>query len=153
MAAGRRTTTRNTMRVATLFTGAAAAAVGFTPVAAAATGQTGTAKTTEVAILPTIQTTSNCFTSATKHWVHLEYWNANKFCIGFRGYLSWRGDRELTRVQECGGTNHGVVSLTNGNLSNYGPGTGYRRFSADVSGLSIFSWSGTDACKAFPPQY
>jgi hypothetical protein len=153
MPADRRTTTRKTMRVATLFTGAATAAIGFTQAATAAPGQAGTAKTTEVPTRPNIQTTSNCFTSATKHWVHIEYWNANKFCAGFAGYLSWRPPRSLTRVQECGGTNRGVISLTNGKLSNFYPGTTYRRFAADVSGLTIISWSGTDACNAFPPQY
>jgi hypothetical protein len=134
----RRITTRKTMRVATVFTGAAAA-VALAPAAMAGTGHAaGTGnqartdgkaitalrhggRTTE--IRPKTHGIVTSMSCRNAHWVHLEWFRSNRYCFGYSGYLPFHP--ALAVHHECGGTNIGVISLSNGNLSNFGPGTGY----------------------------
>ena len=87
-----RTTSRKAMRVATVFTGAAAAAVGFAPGAlaapghAAAQGQAAQANGKAQALMPDNTQSRGCTTNA---WLHIEYYSAfRSLCrqFGFVGF-------------------------------------------------------------------
>jgi hypothetical protein len=151
---------RKTMRVATVFTGAAATAAAFTPAAMAGTGHGAVARTAgkalnvprERGIRPdyskygSIRSSGACKNA---EWVHLEWGRGYRDCFGYHGGINW--GEELAISHECGGTNNGII-FTTGNSIPYGPGTGYRGFPTGTEALSIYigSWTGTDHCGAFP---
>jgi hypothetical protein len=150
--ATRKATSRKAMRVATVFTGAAAAAVAYAPAALAAPGhapaQGRTAlvngKTQAAGPRTTIQS-KGCGTSDV-HWLHLEYASLfrSKLCkaFGFAGFKTVAQDF----YAECGGNNYGTIYWKTGSLG-FGPGNTYRSVTErDISGVSIYSWKGTDHC-------
>lgn len=97
-----------TMRVATVFTGAAACAAAFAPAAHAATGFTRTA----------IKETNSCGT--VPRWVHLK----NNIlhvsqCYGFDGITSAGG---FAAASICGGNNSGWVVSFYGDATHFKPG-------------------------------
>jgi hypothetical protein len=125
-----------TMRVATLFTGAAACAAAFAPGAAAGTVHpAGTAhharldgKTlalpwvhrTMEGLQPDTVPTSNCGT--TPRWVHLAYSRHKVSCFGFDGRLRRISPAHFSR--ECGGDNSGRIYGPSRSW-HFGPGNTY----------------------------
>jgi len=148
----RKITSRKTrMRVATVFTGAAAAAA-FTPAAMAATGHAaGTGHGTDMTATPDGGTGKITFSAYCHNaqWLHLEWSRGATGCFGYSGVWNFGDDKPVSH--ECGGTNHGFVYYSNNHgAASYGPGTGYRGFPYKVTALSIQYWTGTDKCGPFP---
>jgi hypothetical protein len=153
-AATRKTTSRQAMRVATVFTGAAAAAVGFAPAALAAPGHAATqdhparANGKAQAMAPASSIRSAGCTTNT--WLHVEYFSSfRELCraFGFAGKMKPLS-APLEMSAQCGGNNYGTFFSSQGKKTTYGPGTTYREFSnpISVSYVSIRKWSGTDEC-------
>jgi hypothetical protein len=156
-----RKSARKAMRVATVFTGAAAAAVTFMPAAQAGTGHTAGTEGKTLApgagvrangIKPDYSKSGNIESNGActnAEWVHLEWGKGVTDCFGNRGWI--RYGQDLAISHECGGTNFGVLDNTNGAIS-FVPGTGYRGFAAGTENSLIWitGWSGTDHCGAFP---
>jgi hypothetical protein len=151
------------MRVATVFTGAAAAAVTFMPAAQAGTGHTAGAGTEGKTLAPgagvrahgikpdysksgNIKSNGAC-TDA--EWVHLEWSRGYTDCFGYSGWI--RYGQYLKVSHECGGTNNGILTSPNSAIG-FGPGTTYRGFKANFENSLIWitGWTGTDHCGAFP---
>ena len=150
--ATRRATSRKAMRVATVFTGAAAAAVAYAPAALAApghapaqghtalvNGKTGGARTT-------IES-KGCGASDV-HWLHLSYASffRSHLCKAF-GFAGKKTDGQDLQAQ-CGGTNYGTIFSSKGKDIPFGPGNTYRTFNPriNINAVSIYSWSGNDQC-------
>lgn len=155
--ATRRAASRKAMRVATVFTGAAATAVAFAPTALAAPGHAPAQGHTAVvngktrAMAPDVQHSgsirSKGCNSTDVHWLHIQYESLfqRKLCkaFGFRGVKLVSMDFSA----ECGGTNHGTIFWNTGSLR-YGPGNTYRSVTRrNISAVSISFWSGTDQCR------
>jgi hypothetical protein len=143
------------MRVATVFTGAAAAAVGFAPAAmaapvdAAAQGHLAQANGRAQAMRLDANSikSSGCTTNT---WLHVEYFSpVRELCkaFGFAGKMKPLG-APLEMSAQCGGNNYGTIFSSQGKKTPYGPGTTYREFSLpiSVSYVSITHWNGTDKC-------
>jgi hypothetical protein len=143
------------MRVATCFTGAAAAAVAFAPAALAAPGHapaqghTALVNGTTRAMGPDVHSGSirskGCNTTDV-HWLHISYASLfrSKLCkaFGFRGFMTVSQDM----TKQCGGNNYGTIFTSKGGLS-FGPGNTYRNVKRkSISGVSIYQWKGTDKC-------
>jgi hypothetical protein len=156
------------MRVATIFTGAAAAAA-FGPAAAAAGGHAaGTghqARTVDKApAVPGIYGITNVvrpdtserlsgsirmtgFCSTTSHWVHLEAAaNEVDYCWGYKGLWYWNPAFKI--YAECGGNNYGWLYRLDGSVFSFHQGTTYRRWTngINLSAIRISGWAGNDAC-------
>jgi hypothetical protein len=142
------------MRVATVFTGAAAAAVGFAPAAlaapghAAAQGHPARANARAQAMRPdtgSIRSTG-CTTNT---WVHIEYSTLfiTDYCraIGFEGRMKLKS-APLAMNAQCGGNNVGTIYYDGGGSLSYGQGTTYRPVYHSVSSVSILYWKGTEQC-------
>jgi hypothetical protein len=138
------------MRVATVFTGAAATAVAFAPAALAAPGHAPAQGHTALvngktrAVRPDIKS-KGCGTSD-ENWLHIEY-NAlfgaeDCKAFGFAG----RFNTALSMIAQCGGNNYGSIYYSDGRNISFGPGNTYRRLTHTVSAVSIFFWSGNDKC-------
>jgi hypothetical protein len=164
----KKTASGKAMRVATIFTGAAACAAAFTPAAVAGTAHTGTghAGTDHQAPLggnvvtpdhsrvrPANTTEGNCASTAT--WVHFFGAGQGAHCFGGRG--SW--DSGVIKASKiCGGNNYGSYYgfSDNGNGSpvgaGFGPGTTFVHLPwaglTDVSAVIITKWKGSDTCGA-----
>jgi hypothetical protein len=137
------------MRVAAMFTGAAAAATTFTPAFAA------TAKASSL---------REAACTASRHtWLHIAYNGSNPNstvlgCWGFKGgYLYYIPEPAFA---ECGGNNYGFL-IWESNIYDLGygknksvhfhQGTGYAYWPAGTSytlleGVHISGWAGTDKC-------
>jgi hypothetical protein len=158
----RKAAPRKAMRVATIFTGAAAAAT-FAPAAMAGTGHaagTDNQARTDGKTLTSlwlggrpldngwgsIRSSGRC---PNAHWVHLEWSRGVPDCFGYRGQLRFGTEKPVSH--ECGGTNKGVLFSTRGSIP-FGPGTGYRGFPVKTEAISIYigSWTGNDKCGPFP---
>jgi hypothetical protein len=154
--ATRRVASRKAMRVATVFTGAAATAVAFAPTALAAPGHAPTRGHTALvngktrAVRPDVDSGSikskGCGSSDV-HWLHIQYESLfqRKLCkaFGFRGVKLVSQDFSA----ECGGNNHGTIFWNTGSLP-FGPGNTYRSVTRrNISAVSILFWSGTDQCR------
>jgi hypothetical protein len=151
--ATRRAASRKAMRVATVFTGAAATAVAFAPAALAAPGHAPTqgraalvnGKTRAVRPDTTIES-KGCGTSDV-HWLHIEYGSLfrSKLCKAF-GFAGVKHDNQSMYAQ-CGGNNYGNIYTKQGDVT-FGPGNTYRSFKPrkSVSSVSIYTWSGNDKC-------
>jgi hypothetical protein len=152
--ATRRAASRKAMRVATVFTGAAATAVAFAPAALAAPGhapaQGHTAlvngKTRAVRPETTIES-KGCGTSDV-HWLHISYASffRSHLCKAF-GFAGYKADGQDMQAQ-CGGNNYGTIFSSKGTDIGFGPGNTYRTFNPrkNISGVSIYYWSGNDQC-------
>jgi hypothetical protein len=147
------TSGKRIMRVATVFTGAAAAAA-FTPAAMAATGHaagTGPGTGVRTTALPDGGTGKITFSAYCRNaqWLHLEWSRGATGCFGYSGVWNLGDDKPVSH--ECGGTNHGYVYYSNSHgAAPYGPGTGYRGFPYKLTEISIQYWTGTDKCGPFP---
>jgi hypothetical protein len=153
--ATRRATSRKAMRVATVFTGAAATAVAFAPAALAAPGHapaqghTAQVNSKTRAMTPDVHSGSirskGCGTSDV-HWLHIEYSSmfGDQRCKAF-GFRGFKADSQGYHA-ECGGNNYGTIFWNGGNLG-FGPGNTYRSVKYHIiSGVSIYSFKGTDKC-------
>jgi hypothetical protein len=157
-----------TMRVATLFTGAAAYAAAFAPAAAAGTvhaagaghqarldGRTLTAlrlHDTMHGARPddsgSIGWTSSC--TRFPHWVHI-YSPAVHTCVGFKGTLDFVTDlgQPIGASTICGGNNYGWYKSVGDRKGYYHQGTTYATLPVDnIKSIHISGWKGTDACPA-----
>jgi hypothetical protein len=159
------------MRVATLFTGAAAVTVGMAPVANAqdvahATVHRPASKHIARQMRPATQTNFGniksvfaCALLDVGHpvtnptWLHADWYNVSEeisesMCYGFSGWIVSPPGVGVT--YECGGNNYGQLrgySKGHSWYFDFGPGTTYahlNRASMDV--VSIWSWKGTDKC-------
>jgi hypothetical protein len=153
-----------TMRVATVFTGAAACAAAFTPAAAvAATAQPGhqlRLDRTTLAARP--DKTSGSIREATcslgRHtWVHFQDVVGTSDCWGFRGTWSVSRDEYFVADKMCGGNNVGsyggypAAGRQNFYTAEFGPGSTYvslpNALPTHVTFVRIFGWSsGQVAC-------
>jgi hypothetical protein len=145
---------RKAMRVATVFTGAAATAVTFAPGALAAPrhapaqGHTALVNGKTRAVRPDNSgsiRSKGCGTSDV-HWLHVEY-NAlfgveDCKAFGYAGVF----DVYLSMVAQCGGNNYGTIYYSGGKSLSYGPGNTYRNVHKNFSAASIYYWSGNDKC-------
>lgn len=125
-----------TMRVATLFTGAAACAAAFAPAAVAGTGHPAAVghqarldgkalalpwlHRAPEGLQPDTSPTNNCGT--TPRWVHVAYSPHKVSCFGFDGALSRHPAVHFSR--ECGGDNRGHIAGPSGSWG-FGPGHTY----------------------------
>jgi hypothetical protein len=152
-------TSRRTMRVATVFTGAAICAVADMPGALAA---------------PALHTGGNitvvrgCVAGVDPHWVHLygEHWTGpswdpyqvySSLCLGYTG--TYNPNYSFYAKNICGGNNVGFYSATemgNGHgRATFHEGTTFATVPQSVGELSflhISGWSGNDGCYTPPPE-
>jgi hypothetical protein len=148
---------RKIMRVATVFTGAAACAVAFAPGAMAGTGQPAAARDGHQARLggktPGIRpgiTVGGC--TGRPNWVHI----GDAFyteCFGFTGtYSVSRGDGAVAGAI-CGGNNYGWYggySDLGFNTAGFHQGTTFAVVPSTIAEsfttMHISGWKGNDAC-------
>jgi hypothetical protein len=100
---------KRSFRVASVFTGAAAATAAFAPAAMAAPTTTEAPATTNAAIPQTVPTVKLCAAS-TENWVHLTYTPTEKHapeCFGGYGTYPIKSGRYFQSV--CPGNNYGYV--------------------------------------------
>jgi hypothetical protein len=151
----RTTTSRKAMRVATVFTGAAAAAVGFAPTAlaapvhAAAQGHLTQANGRAQAMTPDANSIKSrgCTTNT---WLHIQYFSTFRaLCrqFGFAGEMTPKS-APLRMTAQCGGNNVGTIYHSSGKSLSFYQGTTYRPFTTNlyVSKVSIYFWNGTEQC-------
>jgi hypothetical protein len=172
--ASRTASARKAMRVATVFTGAAAVAT-FGPSALAGTGhaaprdgRTATHHPSYNGIRPDNRI-GKVFGSIKKsgcagkpNWVHLNGSRMSPlgtgipdtYCFGFYGEYDVSGGfgAPWSLYYECGGNNSGLLNPTTADEQSYKPGTGYRN-EHDYQMNSIYNlgWSKNDKCASNPP--
>jgi hypothetical protein len=166
---------KRTLRVATVFTGVAAAAVGMTQAANAQEVGNPAAKPTSKhigdAIHPdgringSIRSRLSCahyggnLADTDPTWLHVSTANSAGYglfyestCFGYKGLLS--SPYGVGIYAECGGNNHGYIDGTNGGRVvsvAFGPGTTYRKVRwTHYDDVLITSWTGTDKCPGIP---
>jgi hypothetical protein len=166
-AGSRKTTVKKTMRVATVFSGAAACATAFGPAAAAATAATAPAghapgginirfdrgrpkmplhgaRPAYTVLSGNIESTMNC--GNTPKWVHTKFTTEYSVCFGFKGSLSY-STYPLVVSKECGGTNHGFIESPHGDKYHFYSGNYFVRLPFNsVSWVHISGWNGGDTC-------
>lgn len=144
---------KKTMRVATLFTGAAACAVaGTTAAHAQDTPQPAghSAKAVGLAVHPDGVTISGSIreaacTTGRDTWLHVVSEDGGLYCYGFAGTYS--PTSEIGVYTQCGGNNYGSLYVNESKLIPFGPGTTYRKLNyAHLTDVLISFWSGTDKC-------
>ena len=162
--------TRKSMRVATLFTGAAAATVGMTQVANAQETAHSAAKPSSKhigramrpdAAATTIESAVACGAGRSHgNWLHvsttvyLQYGSYfyTSFCYGFKGTIY--SPQGTGARAECGGNNYGYLAgyvKAGAWALSFKPGTTYRAVNkSHLSTVHISSWKGTDACGEAP---
>jgi hypothetical protein len=161
------------MRVATVFTGVAAATVGMTQVAnaqeVAHPAARPTSKNIARAVRPdgvyagSIKEVPGCGGKGIdKTWVHIStgyYISAHNdetsWCYGFAGTYESPPGAGINR--ECGGNNYGYLMgdyyPTGSWFFNFGPGTTYASLNkSELQNVTIFSWSGKDTCPQAPGE-
>jgi hypothetical protein len=162
---------KRAMRVATIFTGVAAATVGVTQAANAQDVAHAVAKPTlrhtERAIRPagrridgSIQYYVSCGNAGVHPtWLHVSTNTSGGYgpqgisvCFGFKGIYSSPPGTGMNA--ECGGNNYGYINgSNNGDIvsDHFGPGTGYRAIKwSHYDDILITSWAGNDQCKRAP---
>jgi hypothetical protein len=148
---------RRTMRVATVFTGAAALAVGGAPMAMAAAGPAPALHTGGQ-----ITVVRGCIPDVDPHWVHLygehstgPSWSPfeihSSLCFGYTG--NYTPNYSFYAKYICGGNNVGWYSATimgNGHArAKFHEGTTFAKVPQSVGELSVMhisGWSGSDGC-------
>jgi hypothetical protein len=155
--ATRTTSARKAMRVATVFTGAAGLAVAFGPGALATAGHvptqghsaraTGKAPVVNQQVLWGHIRSEGC---TTNEWLHIQYSSTFRTLCKAFGYSGEMVPKSspLHMEAQCGGNNIGAI-FASGEGITYGPGKGYRTFSAPlpaVSAVEISGYKGTDKC-------
>lgn len=159
-----------TMRVATVFTGAAACAAAFAPAAQAATGHQAapdgktltdarTLRVLRAAAMPGFQPnssrvsgqiswTSHC--ANTPKYVHLV--GASDYCVGHDGIWSFGPSWYPFISRICGGNNSGSYENTSGEVAKFHPGTTYAHlpWKGDtlIRRIRIKKYTGNDECPA-----
>lgn len=159
--ATRRTTARKAMRVATVFTGAAAAAVAFAPGAVAAPAHAVARAAPDsqppgpIVYFGNIQS-KGCTNNT---WLHVAYTVfASIFVFKRCKQFGNAGDmvpksNPLLMSAQCGGNNVGFIDYSNNGIQSqllrFRQGSTYRTFASDlqVSQVSISHWSGTKQCR------
>jgi hypothetical protein len=166
-----KSTSRKSMRVATIFTGAAALTVGVTQVANAqdiahSVGK-GASKHIQRTVHPAgkVDGSIRYYSDCGALGVHDEYMHYStsvsygggvliytSYCFGYYGvYVSPPG---AGIRRECGGNNHGYLyGYEKGDewSETFGPGTGYKNiFKTSLYGVVINSWTGADTCGEAP---
>jgi hypothetical protein len=160
---------KRSMRVATLFTGAAAATVGMTQVAnaqdVAHPAHKPTPKHIAGQVRPAITKLGNiksswaCAEYSTPRnptWLHAVYDSVQNhasysYCYGGKGSIVSPHGTGIT--YECGGNNHGLlVGYSDGGTKSWSfrfrPGTTYAHLNrGSLYLVAIWSWSGTDKCR------
>jgi hypothetical protein len=134
---------RKTMRVATMFTGAAACAVAFTPAAHAANLDP---------VRPANTEWGDCQGANQSHWLHIVT-NQSIFCLGDRGIINVGvHPYGLPVYSYCGGNNSGWFLYSGRELKFYS-GTTYNTYARNhdwvplgVISVSISTWHGNDTC-------
>jgi hypothetical protein len=171
-AASSKSRPRKSMRVATIFTGVAAATIGMTQVAQAQETAHPAARPTPrnngrfvrpaERVSGSIRQDSDCANRGIdKNWLHVSTntsFSENPYqsiCFGFRGMSV--SPPYIGINAECGGNNHGYLAglAANGRswFSSFGPGTTYRKLvEPHLNEVYIRSWTGTDACGK-PPNW
>jgi hypothetical protein len=138
---------RKALRVATIFTGAAASTVGATAAHAAPAAQSGRR------LGGSIRESTHCGAqNKDTEWLHLIPYNSlTSRCYGFGGSYSPTGEAGVQAV--CGGNNHGYLAgLPAGTRPSwsfgFGPGTGYDEnvMHPHLGFIVISKWTGTDKC-------
>jgi len=165
---------RRSMRVATIFTGVAAATIGVAQVANAQAVRPANAQDHRpatmggmrgmrpAAALSSIRSSIDCTGNGKDpHWLHVSTAFLDPFggshvvsqCFGFKGYYV-SPPKTVGAFAECGGTNHGFLVGAYGGRSKsffYGPGTTYHTLNwSHLYGVDINSWTGNDACPEAP---
>ena len=122
---------RKSFKVATVFTGTAAAAAAFAPAAGAATIRPATSHRN--CALGVYTTSTVLFWPTSKHH--------GPTCVGGANGSSPTplGNNYFTYA--CAGNNAGFIDMTNGNTRSYAPGTGRITINQDVASVVIYSWS------------
>jgi hypothetical protein len=160
---------KRTLRVATVFTGVAAVAVGMAQAANAQDAAQPAAKQTTtlpgraigeaVRISGSIRSAWNChYFGEDPSWLHVStladsYGPYMSACFGGKGIMHSPPGSGL--FAECGGNNKGYI---NGNSNGgtiesvgFGPGTTYRKvYMAHYDDVVITGWTGADKCPATP---
>jgi hypothetical protein len=142
---------RKAMRVATVFTGAAACAVAFTPAAHAANLDP---------VRPAGTEWGDCQGANQSHWLHIVT-NNSIYCLGGRGTypLTDAPYSVYARVYSyCGGNNSGWFFWSYARLVKFYAGTTYNTWARNNDGfplltseVSISTWHGNDTCSFLPP--
>jgi hypothetical protein len=163
------------MRVATIFTGVAAATVGMTqaanaqevahPVGKPAVGQVGGAVLPDVRrLFGSIQYYDSCAAHNTHPtWLHVATFFSSSqaiggqyeasVCFGFKGSLSSPPGHGM--VGECGGNNYGfLLGITQNDTSDkfwFRPGTTWNNAFdwKSLDNVFISRWAGNDTCKSW----
>jgi hypothetical protein len=169
-AASSKSRPRNSMRVATIFTGVAACTAGMTQVANAQEAAHPAARNTSRHIgrdiadgrsYGSIRLSYACGAQGIdKPWLHVSTTSYNSYgyiytsiCFGYKGL--WNSPPYTGIRAECGGNNHGLlVGVTAAGRkwsAGFGPGTTYRTLNeAHLDGVFINSWTGHDTCPIAP---
>lgn len=145
------------MKVATIFTGAAACAGLAGGPAMAGTVHAGAAQPGQqprVSPRAGIEQ-ADCFGDNQSHWLHIGWSTSTESvvtCFGNKGTFDFDPDYYISL--QCGGNNKGYISGTgvDGHRKvTYGHGTTWRNIGElSVSKVHISSWSGDDTCPTFP---
>lgn len=169
----RKSLSKKSMRVATVFTGIAACTLGVTQAANAQDAARPVAKPVSKhiarAVRPAGRITGSiryveaCANNHSKGtWFHYSttvgyggsIYIYTSYCFGYRG--AWFSPPGTGILAECGGNNYGYLI---GYLANhdswfyhFGPGTGYNKDVHETSfyDVSITSWKGNDTCPIGP---
>ena len=172
----KKATKRRGIRVATVFTGAAACATAFAPTAMAATDNAA-GLTTPANYPHNIYGNIKSGGCGDANWVHIQAmvsedrpFARTMRCFGFAGLRQvssnhgWGG--KMLTYYECGGNNSGVLVASYsppgypGANQAFGPGTTYRKewsgsatrpFAYGVNSMYIYKWTGNDKCPANAP--
>ena len=159
------------MRVATVFTGVAAATVGMTQVANAqdaarpdvgpSSKHIGRAIGPAAADADSIRSAIACgangshptWTHVSTTWYTGEGYEYTSLCFGFKGILYSPPFTGMRAV--CGGNNHGALVgyYDDGGswVLNFTPGRGYYKWDkSHLNNVTIYSWTGNDTCPKAP---
>jgi len=173
----KKATKRRGMRVATVFTGAAACATAFAPTAMADTGNATGLTTPANSPHRWYGSIRSGGCANVPNWVHIqamvsedEPYQRTMRCFGYDGLLEvssnggWGG--HMLTYYECGGNNSGVLIASYGATGTpganqlFGPGTTYRKewsgpatrpIAYAVNSMYMFKWTGNDKCPASAP--
>ena len=160
---------RRTLRVATVFTGVAAVAVGMAqaanaqdgaaPAAKQASRHLGRAISQAVRIDGSIRSVVNCaFLNEDPTWLHISTINSGfghyiSVCFGYKGIMESPPGSGM--YAECGGNNKGYIDGESGGgtieSTSFGPGTTYRKVHmSHYDDVLITGWTGDDKCPGTP---
>lgn len=161
----KKVTSGKTMRVATLFTGAAACAAAFAPAAYAANGHQagldgkkltlgqhyGTLYGARPDDGPTSKSIQEASCATTPRWVHVVN-GAHHECFGFHGTWAFSEEGYVDPVyvsKICGGNNYGWYVSALGRKGYYRQGTSYVPLPvSNMISIHISGWKGNDTCPA-----